>query len=76
MMSLRIVVLGCLGLGGCVVPPGGPTLVSAQFPPGTGAVNDASQPQPIGSLPVGAANLSLAPGATQPSYGSFTFKTP
>jgi hypothetical protein len=54
--------------------PNGPPLVSAQFPPGTGVVNTASTPQPLNSLPPGAANLSTAPGGVQPDYGSLGFR--
>ena len=62
-----------LALAACAAP-NGPPLVSAQFPPGTGAVNQASMPQPLGSLPPGAANFSTAPGGAQPSYGSIGFR--
>ncbi len=72
---MRRVVLVCLALAGCGEPGGAP-LVSAQFPPGTGVVNDASEPQPINSLPYGAGNYSPAPGGLQPNYGSITFRTP
>jgi hypothetical protein len=58
-----------LALAGCGAP-NGPPLVSAQFPPGVGVVNQASTPQPLNSLPPGAANFSPAPGGVQPSYGS------
>ena len=61
-----------LTLAGCA-EPGGQPLVSAQFPPGTGVVNAASEPQPLNSLPPGAANVSTAPGATAPNYLSFKF---
>ncbi len=54
-------------LAGCGRPTG-PALVSAQSPPGTGMVNDNSEPQPPGSLPPGAANPGPGVGATQPSY--------
>ena len=66
-------------LGGCEAP-GGPPLVSAQTPPGTGAVNVMSEPQPIGSLPLGAYNpgaaglIESSPLTTHPNYGSFTFR--
>ncbi len=63
--------LGLL-LAGCGMPSN-PPLVSAQFPPGTGIVNDASTPQPLNSLPVGAGNFSRAPGGVQPNYLSRTF---
>ncbi len=64
--------LAMLSLTGCGQPGGAP-LVSAQYPPGTGAVNRNSEPQPLNSLPVGAANLSSAPGAVQPNYLAYTF---
>lgn len=58
-----------LALAGCGEPLNQP-LVSAQSPPGTGVVNSASEPQPVNSLPPGAANLSSAPGATEPNFAS------
>ena len=72
MFSPRVLVLLCLTLAGCG-EPGGTPLVSAQYPPGTGAVNSNSEPQPINSLPPGAANFGPAPGVTQPNYLSWTF---
>ena len=71
-MLSRTLVLICLALAGCGEPGGAP-LVSAQFPPGTGMVNANSEPQPINSLPPGAANRSPFPGATQPNYLTWTF---
>jgi len=75
-MLSRTLVLVCfvaiLAVAGCGEPGGAP-LVSAQYPPGTGVVNSASEPQPINSLPPGAANAGTAPGATQPNYLSWTF---
>jgi hypothetical protein len=62
-----------LALAGCGLP-NGPPLVSAQSPPGIGVVNANSLPQPIDSLPPGAANYSTAPGGYQPSYGSIRFR--
>ena len=75
MKPSRFVLVGALLplLAGCSVTHGGGPLVSAQYPPGTGAVNDQSQPQPVNSLPPGAANVSPAVGATQPNYAAFTF---
>ena len=70
MMTSRLVLLACLGLGGCG-SYGGPPLVSGQFPPTTLSSN--SEPQPIGSLPPGAENFGTAPGAYQPSLLSWTF---
>ena len=67
-----------LALAGCG-EPGGPPLVSAQYPP---AVNSTNQPQPLLSLPPGASNPGAAgfttsdPLTTHPSYGSFTFRPP
>ena len=62
--------LPCVALivAGCAVPYG-PPLVSAQYPP-----NDTrnSEPQPIGSLPLGAANIGTAPGALQPNFLNLT----
>ena len=68
------VLLGLLAAG-CAGPTA-PPLVSAQFPPGTGHVNVQAEPQPLGSLPPGAANYSSAPGATQPQYLTRTFRVP
>ena len=73
MKPSRFVVLFSLVLAGCASAAGGPSLVSAQYPPGTGAVNDQSEPQPVNSLPRGAANVGPGPAATQPSYGTITF---
>lgn len=62
-----------LVLAGCG-EPGGPPLVSAQTPPGTGLVNSADEPQPIDSLPPGAAGRPRnSPFATAPDYLSYTF---
>ena len=71
MVGLSLLV--CLGLAGCGEPGGAP-LVSAQFPPGTGVVNGASEPQPLGSLPPGAANFSSAPGGYQENTLAYTFR--
>ena len=65
--------LACLALAGCGGVPGGPPLVSAQSPPGTGLVNGNSEPQPINSLPPGAANFSTAPGGFQRNTLAWTF---
>lgn len=73
-MAARSLVLTLLTvLGGCGVIQQGPDLVSAQTPPGTGLVNDASEPQPPNSLPPGAAVAGPGPGATQHSYLTRTF---
>lgn len=70
----RCLVLTLLAvLGGCGIVQQGPDLVSAQTPPGTGLVNDASEPQPPNSLPPGAAVSGPGPGATQRSYLTRTF---
>lgn len=63
------------GLCGCDRLGTGPDLVSAQTPPGTGVVNNQSEPQPPGSLPPGAAVYGPGPGATQRSYLSLPFRT-
>ena len=73
MLARPILCLALFTVAGCAEPVGQP-LVSAQFPPGTGAVNVASEPQTLNSLPPGAANFSTAPGATAPNYLSFAFK--
>ena len=72
MTRSRIVLLAGLALAGCGGPGGAP-LVSAQYPPGTGVVNANSEPQPLNSLPRGAANFGTAPGAYQPNYLAWTF---
>jgi len=72
--SVRLLALALsLAAAGCE-PPRGEPLVSAQWPPGTGPVNQASEPQPINSLPKGAANISAAPGGQQPDYASLRFR--
>ena len=59
-------------LAGCG-EPGGPPLVSAHSPAGTGLVGP-GEPQPINSLPPGAEGLSArSPFATAPDYLSYTF---
>ena len=69
----RFALAGLLLLSGCG-EPGGPPLVSAQSPAGTGHVNDNNAPQPINSLPPGAEGLSArSPFATHPNYLSYTF---
>lgn len=73
-MASRGLILTLLTLlGGCGAIQQGPDLVSAQTPPGTGLVNDASEPQPPNSLPPGAAVAGPGPGATQHSYLTRTF---
>ncbi len=71
---MKISTLLCLGslvaTAGCTLP-GGEPLVSAQFPPGTGEVNASSEPQPLNSLPPGAANFADTPFATQNNFLSF-----
>lgn len=64
-------VLAALGilLSGCAAP-GGPPLVSAQTPPNQSAN---SEPQPLGSLPPGAAVAGAGPNAAHPDYFSYTF---
>lgn len=67
LVALVALLPGCAGVGG-------PALVSAQSPPGTGAVNSNSEPQPVGSLPPGAANSSVnIPTSYQPNNVAFTF---
>jgi hypothetical protein len=69
----RLALAGLLLLSGCG-EPGGPPLVSAQSPAGTGLVNSNAEPQPINSLPPGAEGLSTGgPFTTQPDYLSYTF---
>ena len=71
---MRIPALAALlGLAACGVAPG-PPLVSAQSPPGTGALNTQSQPQPLGSLPPGAATSGSGVGQTWPNYLQGTFR--
>lgn len=73
-MRLAIAALALLPLAACGGAPSGSPLVSTQYPPGTGVVNARSPMQSLNSLPPGAANWSAAPGATQPDYGSLTFR--
>ncbi len=62
-----------LGVSACGIEAG-PPLVSAQSPPGTGMVNDQSEPQPPGSLPPGAATSGTGVGQTEPSLLQHTFR--
>ncbi len=71
MNFLRVLCLAPLAATAACTLPGGEPLVSAQFPPGTGEVNAASEPQPLNSLPPGAANYAATPFATQPNFLSF-----
>lgn len=72
-MARRLVLAVLLLLAGCG-EPGGPPLISAQTPPGVGLVNSNYEPQPITSLPPGAAGLAQpSPFATAPNYLSYTF---
>ena len=61
-----------LALGGCGVPAN-PPLVSAQTPPAVGAVGSAGMPQPINSLPPGAAGRPWTVNSVHPDYLSATF---
>lgn len=71
MKTMRLLgLIPFVAIAGCTVPSGEP-LVSAQFPPGTGEVNANSEPQPLNSLPLGAANFAATPFATQPNLLSF-----
>ena len=66
-LVLAAVLPGCAGVGG-------PALVSAQSPPGTGSTNSNSEPQPIGSLPPGAATSNASvPTSFQPNYLALRF---
>ncbi len=56
-------------LSGCG-DPGGPPLVSAQTPPNQ---SSNSEPQPLGSLPPGAAVAGTGPNAAYPDFFSYTF---
>ncbi len=68
-----IIVVGCmLALAGCNGHFGGPPLISAQSPASAGSA--ASEPQPVNSLPPGAAGQATGPNATQPNEASYTFK--
>ena len=65
---MRFVIWPVLLLAGCV-QPSGPPLISAMSPPGQGSK---SEPQPIGSLPPGAAGIGAGPNATHPDIASIT----
>jgi len=69
-VRLFLCAVSLVAVAGCTLPEGEP-LVSAQYPPGTGAVNANSEPQPLNSIPVGAANYGPSPFATQPDFLSF-----
>jgi hypothetical protein len=70
---LVLAALAALPLAGCGVP-GGERLVSTQTRPGTGLVGSASEPQPVNSLPPGAAGRpQRGPFASAPDYLSVTF---
>lgn len=71
MKTARLLLLVPLAALAACTLPGGEPLVSAQFPPGTGEVNANSEPQPLNSLPPGAANFAATPFATQPNFLSF-----
>ncbi|MGI4799023.1 MAG: hypothetical protein ACRYF2_11435 [Janthinobacterium lividum] len=71
MKTPRLLLLVPLAALAACTLPGGEPLVSAQFPPGTGEVNANSEPQPLNSLPPGAANFAATPFATQPNFLSF-----
>ena len=71
MKTARLLLLVPLAALAACTLPGGEPLVSAQFPPGTGEVNANSEPQPLNSLPPGAANFADTPFATQPNFLSF-----
>jgi hypothetical protein len=72
MRRLLALAVLCL-LAGCGAPGGAP-LVSAQTPPGAGLVNSSYEPQPIDSLPPGAAGLGRpSPFTTAPDYLAYTF---
>ena len=71
MKTTRLLFLVPLAALAACTLPGGEPLVSAQFPPGTGEVNASSEPQPLNSLPPGAANFAATPFATQPNFLSF-----
>lgn len=55
-------------LAGCGTP-GGVPLVSATSPPGQGSN---TEPQPVGSLPPGAAGVGRGPNATHPDFLAVT----
>ncbi len=68
---MRVVAgLVLLLLTGCGEPGKAP-LVSAMSPPGQGRN---TEPQPIGSLPAGAATTGPGPNATHPAFGTLTLK--
>ncbi len=64
----------CLMLGGCGVKLGSLPLVSGQSP--ASAESAANEPQPVGSLPPGAAGIGRGPNATEPNRLSAKLPTP
>ena len=79
-MASRILWPLLLPAGIAACSDAGPPLVSAQSPPSINSA--ASEPQPVGSLPPGAANpgaagiTDAAEGSTHPSYVGRTFFIP
>ncbi len=67
---MKVIIWPVLGLlAGCGVPVG-PPLVSAATPPNQ---SSNSEPQPLNSLPPGAAVMGRGPNAAHPDYGAVTF---
>ena len=73
-MRLATLALMAVLLAGCNAQFGGPALLSAQSPAGTGLVNANNPPQSPNSLPPGAEGLHPpnSPFAFAPNYGSIT----
>lgn len=79
-MASRLIWSLLIPVGIAACSDAGPALVSAQIPPSINSA--ASEPQPIGSLPPGAANpgaagiTDAAEGSTHPGYVGHTFFIP
>ncbi len=71
---MRAALVLCLALGGCGARLGGPPLLSGQSPAAAEAAG--SEPQPVGSLPRGAAGIGRGPNAAEPNRLSAMIPTP
>ncbi len=77
-LALGLVCLACLAGCNTTVAPnvalGGPALISGKSPPAALAAH--SEPEPVNSLPPGAAGIGAGPLATAPNIASATVRLP